>query len=237
MPGKLNCLAGLVVLAIAFTIAQVQKTAGAELKAARFFLMSGKSKVDMNVLHSRLESLGLSKPSDSHTTLGVGGYGLFKDWLVGGEIHALLEREARVGIYQAAVSGGYGFLNLGYLVYSPGGLNVYPLLGIGGGQIRLKIDQLLNIPDAQPLDNRKARTELSSVSFLVNLGFGMDYLLKLREYQKGEAGLVLGLRAGYIFAPYNEGWEMAGIEVFDNPHIGIKGPYIHLMIGGGLARK
>jgi len=223
----------------------VRATQGQELKPKakkadfRGYFMFGGSILDIKTLNSRLESKGYSKFSDNFISFGGGcSQRISNRVIIGGEIHILIgeENEAAIasGNYRTSLTAAYGFFNLGYLVHSKGSLNVYPLLGVGGGGMWLKIGP--HVFD-EILENPKRSTELTSAAFLLNLALGTEYQLKLWEDEKGEGGLVLGLRFGYTFAPFKGEWTMDGIDVSGGPKIGITGPYIRLLIGFGGRQK
>jgi hypothetical protein len=154
--------------------------------------------------------------------------------IIGGEGHLLVgdESEAAIssGDYKTSLSAAYGFFNVGYLVYSKDDLHVYPLVGLGGGELWLKIGPH-SFDDI--LENPQRSAELSTGGFLLNLALGADYLWKLKEDEKSEGGLVFGLRVGYTFAPAKGEWTADGIDISGGPEVGITGPYIRFMIGGG----
>lgn len=212
-----------------------EKAPTAEEEAGMGYSMLGMSIIDIKDLNARLESKGYSEISDNFFSVGGGGHGIINNRLIiGGEGHALLGEEVTSGNYKNSITIGYGFFNLGYVVYSIKDLRVYPLLGLGGGGMNFKIaEKVTSLSFDDVLDNPKRSVELSTGGFLLNLAFGLDYLLKLAEDEKGKAGLILGLRAGYTFSPFKGGWQMDEIEISDAPEIGITGPYIRLMIGGG----
>lgn len=61
------------------------------------------------------------------------------------------------------------------------------------------------------------------------LEFGADNNSNLREYLIYR--LMLGIRAGYIFAPFENKWNVDNFEIPDGPHKHIAGPYIQLQFG------
>ena len=199
----------------------------------RGYFMCGGSIVDIDALNSRLEGKGYSKFSDSFFSLGGGGYAVINRVIIGGEGHGLIGRDETSGNYKTSLSAGYGFFDLGYIVYSTGYLNVYPLLGLGGGGINFKIVEREAPSFDEVLDDPKRSIELSTGGFLLNVALGTDYLLKLGEDEEGEGGFVFGLRVGYTLAPVKGDWDMDGTEISGGPEVGITGPYIRLMIGGG----
>jgi hypothetical protein len=199
------------------------------------YSMFGRGTIDLSDLNSKLESKGYSAMSDKFFSAGGGGHRIFASGLIiGGEGHAVLGDEATSGNNKHSVNIGYGFFNLGYIVYSVQELRFYPLLGLGFGGMTFTIKEdvaSLSLDDV--LDNPGRKAEISTGGFLLNLAVGMDYLLKFGEDEKGKAGMVLGLRAGYTFSPFKGDWTMDELKISGAPKLGITGPYIRLMIGGG----
>jgi len=149
----------------------------------RGYFMIGWSPINIDDFNDRLEAKGYSKHSDDFLSLGGGAHVIVKRIVLGGEGHALLvgNEEAIIpaGSFKTSLSGIYGFLNVGYLVHRQGGLDIYPLIGLGGGSMNLKIG---NAEFDEVLDN-----------------------------PRGNARLFSG-----------------------GPEVGITGPYLRLMIGGGV---
>jgi len=44
---------------------------------------------------------------------------------------------------------------------------------------------------------------------------------------------VFGLRAGYTLSPFKRDWQMDELEISDAPEMGMTGPFIRFMFGGG----
>jgi hypothetical protein len=198
------------------------------------YFMFGGSIIDIKALNSRLEDKGYSKISDNFISFGGGGHGVINRVIIGGEGHGLIGKEITSKSYKTSIDAGYGFFNLGYIVYSTEDLRVYSLLGLGGGGMSLNIVEKGILPSFdEVLDNPQRGVELSTGGFLLNLALGTDYLLKLGGDEKGKGGLILGLRVGYIFAPIKGDWEMDGVDISGAPDVSITGPYIRFMIGGG----
>jgi len=239
---KMKTVAALTLVAVMslfiVSIAQSQEvTSEAKKEEGRGYFMFGGSILDIKDLNSRLESKGYSKFSDNLFSLGGGGHGIINRVIIGGEGHGLFggEKESAISgeTYKTSLAVGYGFFDIGYILYSKGDLNIYPFLGLGGGGISVKIAEREAPSFDEVLDNPKRSANLSSGGFLLNLALGVDYLLKLAEDENGEGGLVFGLRMGYTFTPIKGDWQMDGIDVSGGPEVGITGPYIRFMIGGG----
>jgi len=203
---------------------------------ARGYLMLGASLIDLEALKASLDNEGYSTFEHLFISLGGGGYQIINGVLVGGEGHGLTGRRETTpssGKYKTSLSGGYGLLNVGYLVYAIEGLNVYPFLGLGGGVLRLRIVERGAPVFEEVLKDPQRSVELSTGGLLVSVGVGADYLVSLMGYGREPGGFVFGLRIGYRFAPMRGDWKMDGMDVPGGPGTGLTGPYVHFMLGGG----
>jgi hypothetical protein len=199
----------------------------------RGYLMLGASMMDLNDFNERLQERGYPIFSDHLFSVGGGGHAIINGIVLGGEGHGFITRETTRGGEKVSFACGYGFFDLGYLVYSAGGLHVYPLLGLGGGTMSLKIVESGTPSFDDVLDDPGRTAELVTGGLLVNVAIGSDYLLKIGADEEGEGGFVFGLRAGYTFSPIKGDWQMEGEAVSGGPNLSITGPYVHLMIGAG----
>ncbi len=103
------------------------------------YFMLGGSLIDLEALNSSPENKGYAKLSDNFLTIGGGGHRDINRILLGGEGHGLRGKETASGGSKNSMHGGYGFFDLGYLLYASPALRVYPLVGLGGGAITLKM--------------------------------------------------------------------------------------------------
>ncbi len=204
----------------------------------RGYFMIGGSLLNVDDLNASLSENGYSELSDSYLSLGGGGHGIVRGKIVvGGEGHALLGRTKTSSVgdqqYDTKLSGGYGLFNIGYVLFKKGGLNVYPLLGIGGGGVELKIAQSSVGSFEDVLSDPNRGSELSTGGLLLDFALGADHLFILGSDDKEEGGILIGLRCGYTLAPFTRDWNLSGDNLSGGPDFGISGPYFRLAIGGG----
>jgi hypothetical protein len=123
------------------------------------------------------------------------------------------------GAHHIAYGGGFGFLNVGYLIKT-GWLRVYPLVGIGGGGMGLSLSEKSAIPPGEPLAPPENRVDAGMGGMMLNTGLGLEVKIG------GRLALVVGLRIGY----------MHRLVTFGDQHVpGALGnrPYLRFTIGGG----
>jgi len=200
--------------------------------------MVGVSQFDLNTLNDKLKAKGFEDLGDNQIFFGGGGYGIINGKILLGGEGGGFSKDVASSTQKASLSGGYGFFDIGYVIFSKSGFNLFPLLGIGGGGFSLRIVERAPSPTFDEiLDNPKREANISTGSFLFNFALGLDYLLALGEDKEGRGGLLLGIRAGYIFDPTKADWKMTDQDVLKGPDIRFTGPYVHLVLGGMGASK
>lgn len=193
----------------------------------------GNSIVNIKNLNTNLENLGYSKMSDNFVSVGGGSHAISNGLVIGGEGHSISGKKTKSKEYETSISILYGFFYLGHSLYSTDNLILYPSVGIGAGRFNLKILEKGSLTFNEVLKGPRRSTRLSTGGLLINPSLGFDYLLSLRKTEKNSSGIVIGLRAGYIFAPVKGNWSMEGMKILEGPKIGVSGPYIRLIIGSG----
>ncbi len=123
-------------------------------------------------------------------------------------------------------------LNAGYIIFSAGDFNVYPILGGGIGRITMDIVKDGKAPDFNDsLSKPEKMTSFSSLSLLLDLGIGADYLVKLGKSEPKKGGIVFGLKVGSMFTVYQTNFQLKGESVPGSPAINNNGFYIKLFAG------
>jgi hypothetical protein len=196
--------------------------------------MFGGSFLDIGRLSTALERSGYSGFSGDFFTLGGGGHVVIGRLVLGGEGHGFSGKSSGNARFKTALSGGCGFFNLGYVLYSGKGLRIYPLCGLGAGSITLNITDRRTASFEDVLDDPGRSARLSTSGFLLNLGLQAEKFIGFGSRSRGEGGLVIGVRAGYTFAPVKGGWELEKMEIEGGPGTAFAGPYIRLIIGAGV---
>ncbi len=199
----------------------------------RGFFMFGARIIDLENLSSALERKGYGKFSDKFISLGGGGCGIIGKLIVGGEGHGIIEKSVYNGDFKTSIRGGYGLFDIGYQIYSKNYMNIYPMIGIGGGGINLRIVERKDQSFDEIIENPRRGSELATDGFLLNFSFTIDNLMKIKEGRRCECGLAYGIRIGYLLAPFKTDWKIYGMEVNNGPRASFQGPYVVILIGGG----
>ncbi|MCK4597488.1 hypothetical protein KAU04_05585 [bacterium] len=198
--------------------------------------MMGLNMFDFDDLDRELGERGYAALPDNTFELGGGGYGLVGRVLLGGEGFGFSQKASSTD-QKVTIEGGYGFFDLGYVVLRTGNFFAYPCIGIGGGSLTMTIYQKGDEPTFDEiLDDPAREVRVSTGGFMLNAALGMDYLVALGgDEMGGQGGILVGLRAGYMFTPSKGDWKMEETSVLGGPELGLDGPYVHLMLGfGGL---
>ena len=224
----------ILILSAAFISAQESEPAVRESGGMGYSIF-GKGRINIDDLNTKLKSKGYAGLSDDFFCVGGGGHSIINDqFVLGGEALTLFGNDAVTGNYRSSISVAYGFFDFGYIVLSEKDFRVYPFIGIGGGKMNFTIaEDVESISIDEVLDDPGRKSEFSTGGFLFNMGIGADYLIKFSEDETGRGGMLLGVRAGYTFAPFKSGWSMGDIEIAGAPETGITGPYVRVIIGGG----
>lgn len=209
----------------------------------RGFFQTGVFELDVDDLNSALTGAGYPALDGTVYTLGGGGYGTRGRFLMGGEGHALMEtiETTADGAYQVGMSGGYGMFRLGYLAFTRGGLDVFPSLGLGGGGMSLEIVERGAPTFDDVLDDPARSARLSTAMLLLDASLSVQYRVDMSRDRDDEdedgddrpGGLLVGVEAGYTFAPGDSTWDLDGINgVAGGPTLQVEGLHLRISIGG-----
>jgi hypothetical protein len=225
---------GMVISAPQGGVAQEEPAEGG-VDGGRGFFQVGYMRLGMDDLNTALAGGGLPTMDEDVLTLGGAGYGARGRFLIGGEGHALTGRKETTpgGARELAVSGGYGMFRIGYLVVTGDAFDIYPLFGIGGGGMSLKIAERGAPTFDQVIADPETSSTLSTTVFVLDVAAAANFRITMSDNEDGVGGFLLGVQAGYSFTPAQSGWTLDGTnDVAGGPDLRIQGPYVRLSIGG-----
>lgn len=224
MKSKLvSTIVALVVLA--FTAPRLVYGNEGAIKGGAGGFMFGLNRFDLADLNTKLKDNAFESLDDNSAFYGGGGYGIREKVLLGGE-GGSFKQNVRSDSLKVSVSGDYGFFDVGYVILSKGNWRLFPMFGLGGGDIDLKITER---------SSGKLIKDGNDDGMLFQVAVGTDYLLKLGGNEKGGGGLLFGIRVGYTFAL--EKWSIEDMDILGDLDVGLTGPYVHLIVGGGRFAK
>lgn len=211
---------------------------------ARGAFQVGYQTPDIDGLNTALANSAFPGFDDGLVTLGGFGFITKGRLIIGGEGHGFLPREEDTadGAYRTRLSGGYGLFNLGYMAYSEDRLDVYPIVGVGGGAMQLDLIERGSPVFGDVLDNPGRSSRLMSDTWLLSAALGVDWRLGGEPgHETGEddeagerGGLFVGLRGGWMWAPGDINWELDELnDVAGGPNTAPTGFFVRVSVGGG----
>jgi opacity protein-like surface antigen len=212
---------------------------------AAFFQIGG-MRGEYDELSDELIAAGFEAPRRNSITLGGGGYRLYRNFLVGGEGHAVLSQsQSTTTGRQTGLNAGYGMLNIGYAMLRTERWIIYPLGGVGGGALQVDLRDRNGTglgPDVndptweEVMADPGHRSRLNRVGLVTSVGMGIDFVA--RSPRSGSTGgFLVGVRAGYLFNPASGNWRLYDEEVTGGPEARLAGPFFKVSFGGGGTRN
>jgi hypothetical protein len=194
--------------------------------------MIGAQYMELEDLNEALTLNGYPEFDEVFLTLGGGGFAVRNRLVIGGEGHALIQSEETTtnGQFRTGVFGAFGMFNLGYQVVQSGGLSIYPLVGMGGGGVTLRIRQREVVSFDEVLEEPGRESQMSNGGLLVGGALGMDWFFGSGA---GRGGFVVGVRAGYNYSPLQSDWHIGGNDVSGGPDTSLTGAFLRVSLGGG----
>lgn len=235
---RAHLLVLLVAMLLHGTIASAQESYnGKRTRGGAGYFMLGWNAPEFQQLSASLHAQGYPTFSNEALAFGGGGHYYLNRILLGGEGHAFKQEKGTLsrtsGDFETTLEAGYGLFTLGYLLVPHDRLQLYPLFGFGGGVTRLKIIEK-NPPSFEDVLNAPGRiAELSNGGLLLNFGLGADTWLGIHRERRDYNGVVLGLRAGYLFTPVAGAWHLDEKKIRGGPKFDLSGPYARLVLGIG----
>ncbi|HKJ93218.1 MAG TPA: hypothetical protein VJ957_08620 [Longimicrobiales bacterium] len=206
---------------------------------AGYFMMGG-SLLKVDDLNAQLTQRAYAAFPDRFISLGGGVHYVVNQAVVAGEAHALVAERASSsnGTFSSSLGGGLATLGVGYLIYEGDNLDIYPLIGAGWGSMTLDLTERSAPTFGDVLDNPQRGAHMRNSGFVVSFSLGGDYVFDAGGANDHRKGFLLGIRAGYAYAPVQNDWRLANIDLTSGPAMNVTGPFIRVMLGlGGRGRK
>jgi len=177
---------------------------------------------------------GFYQLSESYLLLGGEGYGLKGNFLVGGSGQAIVGQDESNGSLKTEISGGMGFFNLGYTLVNQDKIKVFPMLGIGGGSMELRISEHKDVSVNEIIQEPSREITLEVGNFLLDFSLGLDYIPRIHMAKNGKegGGFKTGVRVGYMLGFNSDNWNYGGGDVNGAPNFGLNSFYVKMVIGG-----
>lgn len=217
---------GLAAFAALPGLAHAQEESGWRRSGAGYFML-GARQLAADGTNQVLAQSGLGAVGTTAMTIGGGGHFMFGRFIIGGEGQGIFANGDRgvAGGGRATVRGGLGMARAGFALVSTRTFNLYPLLGVGGGGLGL------GVPDGSAGDLSDENSQRSTGGFLTEIGLGLDTRIPLFRNSDHQGFMLIGLRAGYTFAPIPGQWE---IQAAGRKHeLSVEGASLRLVVGFG----
>lgn len=182
--------------------------------------MAGTAFFNYRSVNDYLQGRQLPEFGATSLSIGGGGYGVFNHFMVGGEGGSISASSVANQNGEAELSIGYGVFQAGYILPTPGKLNIYPMIGMGWGGSDLKITYADGTEQQFNASRFFMSTELNAELF----SFADEH---------NRSGFKVGLCAGFLFNPQTQAWKEKSTGYSDLGNTFMNGPYIRIKVGGG----
>jgi hypothetical protein len=198
------------------------------------FFDFGMANYNLSPINNLLQANGYSGLGSNFITTGGSGFALFNNIVIGGAGGSLgmqsFSRPGATGRYNA----GFGQFSLGYAFKTGEKSFFYPMLGLGGMQTNIQIED----------DNTSGsvNNSFATPNQVVNmnssngiLDFSLNYIFRVGGggNAQGAGGPAIGISAGGFWSPGNTSFKMNEKAMSDVPAFQPSGFYFRLKFGGG----
>lgn len=217
--------------------AQIGKSAQNHFTGGMGFFRLGTANVDLTVVNNSLKRRDLPSVSRQFSSVGGCGYRVVNNVLYGIGGQGLISVLSASPDANVQVNGGYGAIYLGYIAYQKEKFQVYPIFGVGGAGMNLKISSTGSPGTFDNfLRNPNLEGSVSTGNLIMNFELNADYFLTGFIKDNLLSGWIGGLSLGYLVSPFKSGWQRNGYQIADSPELRIQSFYFTLKLGGGSFR-
>ena len=194
-----------------------------------YFSFAGEQ-LNFDGLNKTMSANGYSKINNKSGSFGGGGYFMFNNFMIGGSGASLMNTQTSSSSNSLSLKGGYGFCNIGYMVYSGKRSLLYPAIGVGGGGYDIALSKNNFQGDfTQQLNAPTGMLTAKAGGWMLNAQLTYQHFLS----KSVSGGWFIGLKAGYRFAPTDWNITVNNNTLNNSPKINMNGAYISILLGGG----
>jgi hypothetical protein len=205
-------------------------------------LTTGATTMSVDAINAALQSATpvFAGLSNDGITYGASGYYAFGRALLGADYSRTTFGEEGLSNGRTDDLNSQQILGtVSYAIIATGHLNVFPTLGVGIGHFDVTLRDRAGgagATAAQPTfaeiaQNPGLETTISGSHLAYSVGGGADYLIT--RGVPDHAGVVFGVRAGYLLAPNRTTWTAGGRTVVAGPDASAGGPFVRVVVGIG----
>ena len=229
---------GLLAFAFALALPGQASAQAALLGPGAAFIAGGVAGTATGPLNDRLAQNGYPTFDRTSPSFGIGGYRILSSGvMLSAELTGLFRGEKKYQNRDVGSFGGYATLGLGYAIVLSPRVRLYPRVGLGAGGLTLWIENADDSVDFDDvLENPSPSADLrepllSRDGGVVDIGAGVEFLGSKRG-----SGPLVGVRFGYLAAPFNDSWTSYERKALDGPDASISGLYVRVVLGGAWRR-
>ena len=193
----------------------------------------GVTTFDLSEFNQRLEGQGYPTFPSQFIILGGGGYWQKNKMIFGGEGMAVVQPAKTHGTEKSRLSGGMGFVKLGYAFVQKNRLVVFPYLGLGGGGLTYSRYSTVSADFDDVLNGRSLMVETRYRTFLIRVALQGEYRFWKPRQGNRNGGMLVGFQLGYTFPVASGSWRFDETDVLNGPAIPFSGPFFTILFGGG----
>jgi hypothetical protein len=234
------------VLAVSAIASSAQPVRAQESKAFHAVVfMTGATMMSVDELNGRLGDARFAGLSNDGISYGLSGYYAYGRALLGADVsHTAYGEEGLSNGRSDDLNATQMLATVSYAVLATGRVNLFPTMGIGSGRFDVTLRDRAGATASSPTassptvptfdevaQNPGQSTMLSGRHLLYSVGGGADFLIVRRASDK--AGVVFGLRGGYLIAPNRTAWTSNGRPVITGPDASAGGPFLRIVVGVG----
>jgi hypothetical protein len=201
------------------------------------FLIVGGGMRNVEDANEALQAQALPGLSKYYAAVGFGGKTRFKRLIGTSEFLGAFSNRWESADKISALYSATGTLNIGFDLVNSERIDLYPLLGVGGGILNLYVrDKEKTFAQFSP--GASTPINMYQSTLLLNAGLGFDLISPMKFDGKSRS---VGLRIGYMFDPTTKSaWQQNGTKVTNGPAPDLSGLYVKLILGSsghGHAKK
>jgi len=189
----------------------------------------------MNVskLHSFIPE-NSHKFSNNMVLVGGAGHSIINHLVVGGGGFGLIGDAINTDSIKASIGGGFGSLDIGYLIINKKKMKLYPMIGLGAGGFGLQILSNNRFSIGNKIKEPGKEMNINQNTFISDISLNLDLIpfIKNDESQNSYGGFLTSLRLGYIYSFPKSKWKFSDNEIIYGPKFGMNMIYFKLIIGG-----
>ncbi|MES2178697.1 MAG: hypothetical protein V4550_12630 [Gemmatimonadota bacterium] len=202
---------------------------------------TGATTMSVDALNGVLTTARFSGLSNDGISYGANGYVALGRALLGVDVAKTTYGEEGTSSGRSDDLNAMQFLGTAsYNLVATKRMNLFPTLGVGVGRIDITLRDRSGgaaVTTSQPTfaevaANPGASSVVAGNHLLYSVGGGADFLIT--RGTGSPAGVVFGVRGGYLIAPNRTTWSTDGRPVLTGPDASAGGPFVRVVVGLGV---